>query len=1133
MAGGTFFASRCSRPALRLWGTFVVCLAAGSSLVATLPAGSWAAQTSLSAGSAGVAVTGDSSATLSFPLERTGDLGFDAWLHYETEDGTAVAGSDYTAASGELDLSAGATQGSIPVQALGASAYSPDKQFGLKLLGATGVGPAPTFGPLEDFNHGAAEKAIAVADLNGDGRPDLVGTNNGSVTVRLNTTAPAATTVSLAEPVTFSADAKARGPIAVADLNGDGRPDVIVGEGSTVSVLLNTTEPGATTPSFAPPVSFAVGEGPVSIAVADLNGDGRPDLVVADQGAFETDVSVLMNTAEPGATTPSFAPRQVFLEEEAPRAVAVADINGDGRPDLITIPWAKPEGMVSVLLNTTVPGASDVSFSAPESFAAAPADNPTSVAVADINGDGRPDLVVGNANFETGGTTVAVLLNTTEPGAATPSFAPQRTFAVGQEPAHVEAVDLNGDGRPDLVAFNGSENLSVLLNTTAPGATTPSFAPQEEFDSGGARGQPAVADLNGDGRPDLIGSDPSAILLNTTPAPTAAAPSFAAQHESAVGEKPWSVTSADLNGDGRPDVVTADHGANAVSVLLDATEPGAPTPDFTPRQDFPAGAKPDSVALADLNGDGRPDLVVGNEGAGKVSVLLNETSPGSSTTNLAAPVGFAVGGENPSSVTTADLNGDGRPDLVATNSGDGTVSVLLNTTAPGATTPSFATQEEFATGDPTPESVTAADVNGDGKPDLIVADGSADTVSVLLNTTTPGATTPSFAAPVSFAAGDLPLSVTTTDLNGDGRPDLVVADGGADTVSVLLDTTEPGATTPNFAPEQAFAAGGAPWSVTAGDVSGDGRPDLIVADEGEDAVSVLLDTTAPGASTPSFATRQAFAVGSGPVSVATADLNGDGGPDIIAADAAADTVSALPDTQYAAQAAPASVTGTIHYAIPKASLGPASLAFDGQPVGTGASETVTLADEGGEALAVEGIAIAGTAAAEFSQASSCPASLAVGSSCQITVTFAPGAAGPAAATLAVASDDPAGPRTVSLSGTGIASGGGGVTTGSPPASTPSPNPPAPSPPGTKITAAKIGSRSETATFRFRAVGTATGFRCRLKGPRGKAMFTACASPRTYRHLKPGSYVFSVRSIGAGGIAGPAARRSFRVRRRRG
>lgn len=140
--------------------------------------------------------------------------------------------------------------------------------------------------------------------------------------------------------------------------------------------------------------------------------------------------------------------------------------------------------------------------------------------------------------------------------------------------------------------------------------------------------------------------------------------------------------------------------------------------------------------------------------------------------NFAAQQTFAVG-SIPYSVAVADLNGDGKSDLIITNYGSNSVSVLLNTTTTGAATASFAPQQTFGTGN-SPRSVTVVDLNGDGKRDLIVANSTSGSVSVLLNTTMT-AIPLSFVGQSTFGASTLPWAVTTADLNGDGRPDLIVA----------------------------------------------------------------------------------------------------------------------------------------------------------------------------------------------------------------------------------------------------------------------------------------------------------------------------------------------------------------------
>jgi len=177
------------------------------------------------------------------------------------------------------------------------------------------------------------------------------------------------------------------------------------------------------------------------------------------------------------------------------------------------------------------------------------------------------------------------------------------------------------------------------------------------------------------------------------------------------------------------------------------------------------------VAIGDLNGDGKPDLVTANYGSNTVSVLLGD---GNGT--FGAKSDFATG-SNPYSVAIGDLNGDGKSDLAVTNEHDGTVSVLL-----GHGDGSFGPRTDFATG-PYPHAVAIGDLNGDGKPDLAVANYYFDTVSLLL-----GHGDGNFEAKADYGVGVEPTSAAIGDLNGDGKPDLVVANQNSSTISALLNT---------------------------------------------------------------------------------------------------------------------------------------------------------------------------------------------------------------------------------------------------------------------------------------------------------------------------------------------------------
>jgi hypothetical protein len=354
---------------------------------------------------------------------------------------------------------------------------------------------------------------------------------------------------------------------------------------------------------------------------------------------------------------------------------------------------------------------------------------------------------------------------------------------------------------------------------------------------------------------------------------------FTAQTTFATGNVPYAVAAADFNGDGRPDLAAVNLSNNFVSVWLNTTPAGANTPSLASQKTFAVGTFPDALAVGDFNGDGRPDLAVVCDqfkAPPIVSILLNTTPVGASTVSFAAAQTFALG-NSPSKVVVADFNGDGRPDLAVLHGG-GTAYVFLNTTAAGASTVSFAAPQTFATGGEV--ALAAVDLNGDGRPDLVVAESMLNTVSVLVNTTPTGAAVVSFAAPQTFAVGNDPSSIGVADFNGDGRPDLALANAVAGTVSVLVNTTPTGAGTISFAAQPTFASGSVPDALAVGDFDGDGRPDLAVANYRGNSVSVLLNTTPAGAATPTFAATQFFGVDAGPQDMTVGDFNGDGRPDL-------------------------------------------------------------------------------------------------------------------------------------------------------------------------------------------------------------------------------------------------------------
>jgi hypothetical protein len=744
--------------------------------------------------------------------------------------------------------------------------------------------PGPVFTTTPSFSAGNRPRAVTTGDLNADGRLDMVVINEfgSQLSVMLNTTAAGASSPSFAAPAGFVTAAGPRS-VALGDFNGDGKPDIAVANPDVmaVGVLLNTTAAQASAPTFAARTDLPGGGSPFAVAAGDLNGDGKPDLAVANVSSSNT--TVLLNTTPSGAATASFAGAVTFATGDGPIALVLGDLNGDGKLDLATANYV--DANVTVLRNTTAAGAATPTFVATPP--AAVGLSPQAIAARDLNGDGKLDLAVANVNDDT----LSLLRNTTAGSTSAPAFASQVTIATGAHPQSVVAGDVNADGKSDLAVVNANDGtVSVMLNKTAAGATAFAFG-SAEFASNDSPNSAALGDFDGDGKPDLAIASTNAaavrMLRNTTTA-GAATPSFTAQPTFPADKGPNSVAAGDLNGDGKLDLAVANTSAGNVSVLLNTVELGAATPSFAGPTNLADANGPYAVALGDLNGDGKLDLAVANNSVAGVSVFVNKTGTGATTPSFAAPLTFPTTASS-AAVAVADFNADGKLDLVIANTGTGNVSVLLNTRTAAALSFSHKT---FAVSDG-PASVAVADFNADGRPDLATANYLAMSASVLLNTTAKGAATATFTSHLEFPTGKSPLAVAATDLNGDGRADLAIANSFDDTISVLRNTTAAAAVVPSFAAQTTYPVGDSPYAVAAADLNGDGRPELFATNEFSDTVSLYPNNTPAGASSFAFGAQRFADTGAGPHHVTTGDFNGDGRLDLVVTNFKSASVSAL------------------------------------------------------------------------------------------------------------------------------------------------------------------------------------------------------------------------------------------------
>jgi hypothetical protein len=335
-----------------------------------------------------------------------------------------------------------------------------------------------------------------------------------------------------------------------------------------------------------------------------------------------------------------------------PTAVAVADVNGDGNVDLVVADAT--DHAVQVFL-----GNGDGTFQAPATYSLGTA-GPSALVVADL-GNGHPDIVTANTNTNT----ASVLLNN-----GSGSFTLSQTLSTGASPDAVAVADLDGDHHPDIVTANrGGNNVSVFF-----GSSSTTFGAAHNFAAGTGPSGVAIGDVNEDNTPDIVvadaGSNKVSILLG------AGNDSFQAPTSVNVGLLPSAVALAHLTSSGHLDIVTANAGGNDtvtpgnnVSVLL-----GHGDGTFATAHNYSVGTTPVGLLVTDVNGDGHPDIVTANNGSNNVSVLTNS---GSGTFGSATNYALSTGATGPGSIAAGNLNGASALDLVTANNLSNDLTLLL------------------------------------------------------------------------------------------------------------------------------------------------------------------------------------------------------------------------------------------------------------------------------------------------------------------------------------------------------------------------------------------------------------------------------------------------------------------------